>query len=250
MQNRVRYTKREFSNFGWNLASSDLVTSVHQDAEVKQYPIHLDSPAISGGSYSKRCFDIFFAVSAILFLLPLFFLLAALIKMLDRGPIFYRHQRIGRNGALFSCLKFRTMVKDADTILKRHISLNAEAAREWEQTRKLKNDPRITRLGTILRQTSLDELPQLFNILRGEMSFVGPRPIVVAEIPKYGVHIGVYLRVRPGLTGAWQVSGRNDVSYESRVALDRDYVENWNFLRDLIIIVKTFRVVITSRGCY
>jgi lipopolysaccharide/colanic/teichoic acid biosynthesis glycosyltransferase len=142
------------------------------------------------------------------------------------------------------------MVVDSDQALKRYLISNAEAAREWEQTQKLKKDPRITSLGSILRASSLDELPQLFNILRGEMSFVGPRPIVTAEISKYGTQIDAYLRARPGLTGAWQVSGRNDVSYETRVALDRDYVENWTFSRDMVILLKTVRVVVTSHGCY
>jgi exopolysaccharide production protein ExoY len=227
-----------------------LETSVRQDSEIKYFPIHVTNASVPVGGQIKRIFDVLGASAAIILLFPMLMLLAAIIKLSDGGPILYRHNRVGRNGALFPCLKFRTMVTDADQALKRHLISNTDAAREWEQTQKLKNDPRITSLGAILRVTSLDELPQLFNIIRGEMSFVGPRPIVVAEIPKYGAHIEPYLRARPGLTGAWQVSGRNDVSYESRVTLDREYVEGWSFRRDLMILIKTVRVVVTSRGCY
>ena len=157
---------------------------------------------------------------------------------------------MGLNGTSFDCLKFRSMVVNGDEVLARHLAANSEAAREWEETRKLKRDPRITPLGSSMRKTSIDELPQLLNILKGEMSFVGPRPIVTAEVPKYGPVIALYLRTRPGLTGPWQISGRNDVDYSTRVALDRGYVENWNFWRDIAIIAKTARVVMTARGCY
>jgi exopolysaccharide production protein ExoY len=202
------------------------------------------------GGYTKRCFDISAAATAILFLLPLFCLIALAIKLMDPGPVLYRHRRIGKDGVPFDCLKFRTMVADADRVLQRHLAASREAAREWETKQKLTEDPRITALGTVLRKSSLDELPQLFNILKGEMSVVGPRPIVAAEMPKYGDCIAHYLRARPGLTGPWQVSGRNDVDYGSRVQLDRDYVERWAIRRDLLIIIKTVRVVVTARGCY
>jgi exopolysaccharide production protein ExoY len=138
------------------------------------------------GGGTKRWFDVMGAVAAIILLLPLFCLIALAIKLWDRGPIFYRHRRIGLNGADFDCLKFRTMVVNSDDVLTRHLATNGEAAREWEETRKLKRDPRITPLGSSMRKTSIDELPQLVNILKGEMSFVGPRPIVTAEVPKYG----------------------------------------------------------------
>jgi exopolysaccharide production protein ExoY len=207
------------------------------------------SGPIVGGSL-KRWFDASAALAAILLLLPLFCLIALAIKLWDRGPIFYRHRRVGLNGSSFDCLKFRSMVVNADEVLARHLAANSEAAREWEETRKLKRDPRITPLGASMRKTSIDELPQLLNILKGEMSFVGPRPIVTAEVPKYGPVIAHYLRTRPGLTGPWQISGRNDVDYSTRVALDQGYVENWNFWRDIAIIAKTARVVVTARGCY
>jgi len=202
------------------------------------------------GGLAKRWFDVMGAAGAILLLLPMFCLIALAIKLWDRGPIFYRHRRVGLKGAAFDCLKFRSMVVNADEVLTRHLAANRDAAREWEETRKLKRDPRITPLGSSMRKTSIDELPQLFNILKGEMSFVGPRPIVTAEVPKYGTCIDHYLRARPGLTGPWQVSGRNDVDYETRVTLDRQYVEAWSFRGDLAIIVKTARVVVTARGCY
>jgi len=210
----------------------------------------LGQPASVVGGGGKRGFDIVAALAAIILLLPLLGLIALAIKLWDRGPVFYRHRRIGLNGATFDCLKFRSMVVNGDEVLSHHLAANSEAAREWEETRKLKRDPRITPLGASMRKTSLDELPQLLNILKGEMSFVGPRPIVTAEVPKYGTTIAHYLRARPGLTGPWQVSGRNDVTYATRVALDRGYVEDWSFSRDLAIIAKTVRVVVCSRGCY
>ena len=202
------------------------------------------------GGVVKRGFDVLGALAALLLLLPLFALIGLAIKLWDRGPVFYRHQRIGHNGALFDCLKFRSMVPNSDEVLSRHLAASGEAAREWEESQKLKYDPRVTPLGLSLRKTSIDELPQLVNILKGEMSFVGPRPIVTAEVPKYGACIDHYLRARPGLTGPWQVSGRNDIDYATRVALDRGYVESWSFRQDLAIIVKTARVVVTARGCY
>jgi exopolysaccharide production protein ExoY len=211
--------------------------------------LHTPAPGVVGGLV-KRWFDVIAATAAIVFLLPLVVCVAAAIKLLDPGPVFYRHRRIGLNGAPFDCLKFRTMVVDADTVLQRHLAANGDAAREWEQTRKLKRDPRVTPLGAAMRKTSLDELPQLLNILKGEMSFVGPRPIVDAEVPKYGAFIAHYLAARPGLTGPWQISGRNDVDYATRVALDRHYVEQWSLRRDLAIIAGTVRVVVTARGCY
>jgi exopolysaccharide production protein ExoY len=207
------------------------------------------SGSIIGGGL-KRCFDVTGALAAILLLMPLFCLIALAIKLWDRGPVFYRHSRVGLSGTSFDCLKFRSMVINADEVLALHLAANSEAAQEWQKNRKLKRDPRITPLGASMRKTSIDELPQLLNILRGEMSFVGPRPIVTAEVPKYGPVIAHYLRTRPGLTGPWQISGRNDVDYATRVALDQGYVENWSFWRDITIIAKTARVVVAAHGCY
>jgi exopolysaccharide production protein ExoY len=202
------------------------------------------------GGIRKRCFDVIAACTGLLLLSPLFLLIAVIIKLADGGPTFYGHRRIGRNGAYFSCLKFRTMVPDADAVLEDHLANCREAAAEWQAWHKLKDDPRITPLGIVLRKTSLDELPQLLNILKGEMSVVGPRPIVRAEVAKYGEAIEQYLSTRPGLTGLWQISGRNDVDYIRRVALDRRYVQEWSFKGDLRIVQRTFAVVLLSRGCY
>jgi exopolysaccharide production protein ExoY len=202
------------------------------------------------GGVCKRGFDIISAVGCIFLMLPLFCVIAVIIKLADVGPILFRHRRIGLEGQPFDCLKFRTMVVDADEVLRRHLASNSAAAAEWQARRRLTADPRVTPVGAALRKMSLDELPQLINILKGEMSFVGPRPIVSAEVPKYGDCIEHYLSARPGLTGPWQVSGRNDVDYATRVALDRQYVERWSFWRDLVIIAGTVRVIVTSRGCY
>jgi exopolysaccharide production protein ExoY len=251
MRNQTTSSRyRVASSLDWKLTDPPRRTSEKYGDELKQHPIHIDRPKVAVGGSCKRAFDICAAAAALIFLTPLICLLAALIKIADSGPVLYRSERIGRNSVPFRCLKFRTMVTDSDRVLIQYLASNPEAAEEWEQTRKLKNDPRITPFGLILRKTSLDELPQLYNILLGEMSFVGPRPIVAAEVPKYNSYILSYYRTRPGLTGAWQVSGRNDISFEHRVALDHEYVENWSFMSDIAIIIKTFRVVITARGCY
>jgi exopolysaccharide production protein ExoY len=212
--------------------------------------VRVASPRLALGGLPKRWFDIVAAMSALILLAPLFAVIALAIKLLDRGPVFYRHRRVGLNGSSFDCLKFRTMVVDAERVLERHLAINREAAAEWGERQKLRNDPRVTPLGWGIRKTSLDELPQLINILRGEMSFVGPRPIVISEMPRYGECLRHYMRARPGLTGPWQVSGRNETDYPRRVALDRNYVERWSFWRDLVIITRTVRVVVTARGCY
>lgn len=205
-------------------------------------------PPVGGGI--KRAVDLALGLSAALLLVPLFVMIAVLIKLSDGGPVFYRHRRIGMNAKPFSCVKFRTMAINGDDLLRRHLDASPTAAREWAQTRKLKEDPRITGVGAVLRRMSIDELPQVINIVRGEMSVVGPRPIVTDEVSKYGKDAEYYFRARPGLTGAWQVSGRNDVSYSQRVALDRDYVQNWNLWRDIVIIAKTVPAVVSAKGTY
>ncbi len=202
------------------------------------------------GGMIKRIFDLTAAVVAILLFSPLLGLLAVLVKVSDGGSIFYGHTRIGRSGDPFKCLKFRTMVENGSEVLAAHMSRNPAARAEWEATRKLQDDPRITRVGAVLRKLSLDELPQLFNILRGEMSFVGPRPVVDDELEMYGTAVTHYLRARPGLTGLWQISGRNDVSYAKRVDFDRFYVENWSLVFDILIIIRTVPAVLASRGSY
>ena len=197
----------------------------------------------------KRVFDIVASFLALVLLAPLFLIVAVAIKK-DGGPAFYSHRRVGRDGAMFSCLKFRSMYEDSEKRLETLLAHNTEAKTEWEEHYKLKNDPRITRLGHFLRESSIDELPQLLNVLKGDMSLVGPRPIILKELEKYGEAKGTYLSVRPGLTGLWQVSGRNDLDYETRVALDVEYVESYSFRTDLIILVKTIRVVLEGRGAY
>lgn len=207
-----------------------------------------ETPPIGG--LVKRGFDILAASTGLVLLSPLFVLLALLVKLSDGGSVFYGHRRIGRGGRVFRCLKFRTMVPNGDEVLAAHFAANPESRAEWQATRKLKNDPRVTRVGQVLRKLSLDELPQIINILQGDMSIVGPRPVVKDELDIYGSCAVFYLKSRPGLTGLWQISGRNDVSYDSRVALDRHYVENWSFSADLLIIVKTIPAVCSSRGSY
>ncbi|MDC7785245.1 sugar transferase [Rhodoplanes sp. TEM] len=202
------------------------------------------------GGISKRSLDIAISIGGLLFLAPLFLLTAILVKWADGGPVFFAHQRLGYGGRPFRCWKFRTMVPNGDEVLRAHLSKCPEAAREWSETRKIKNDPRVTAIGAVLRQLSIDELPQLINVLRGEMSIVGPRPIVGSEVSMYGQTAGLYFQTRPGLTGAWQISGRNDVSYQQRVELDRHYIENWSFTLDLLIIVKTIPVVLLAKGSY
>ncbi len=202
------------------------------------------------GGISKRSFDILIASLGLLALSPLFLLLVALVKLSDGGSAFYGHRRIGHNGQTFRCLKFRTMREDGDRVLQEYFRANPAAYEEWRATRKLQNDPRVTVLGSVLRKLSLDELPQLLNVIRGEMSLVGPRPVVEDELELYDAAAVYYLRSRPGLTGLWQISGRNDVSYAARVAFDTHYVENWSLITDLVIVFKTIPAVCFSRGSY
>jgi exopolysaccharide production protein ExoY len=207
-------------------------------------------PQSPTGGAIKRTLDISMALSALVALSPLFILTALLIKLTDRGPIFYRHVRLGHGRRSFACVKFRTMVGNADEVLAEHLRSSPDAAAEWASSRKLKNDPRVTSVGAVLRKLSIDELPQLINVLRGEMSMVGPRPIVFDEVPLYGADIDFYFSARPGLTGVWQVSGRSDAAYSRRVALDRRYVENWSLWTDLVVVIKTVPAVLTARNAY
>jgi exopolysaccharide production protein ExoY len=195
-------------------------------------------------------FDLIVAVAAILALGPLMLVLAGLIWVGDGGPALYGHVRVGKMGQLFRCWKFRSMVVDADRILAAHLATDSDARAEWEANQKLRRDPRITSLGRFLRSSSLDELPQLWNVLAGEMSIVGPRPIVIAEINRYRSSFAAYCACRPGITGLWQVSGRNDTSYEHRVALDKRYSESRTLLMDVQIVVSTIPAVIARRGSY
>ena len=198
---------------------------------------------------SKRVFDLVVALLLVIAISPILLLIALLAK-LDGGPATFGHRRIGANGETFVCWKFRTMVPNADEVLARVLATDPEARAEWDRDFKLKNDPRITRIGRVLRVTSFDELPQLFNVLKGEMSLVGPRPIVAKEVARYGSAFHDYARCRPGITGIWQVSGRNNIDYGSRVRLDQEYARNWSFRRDGYILLQTAVVVIQGRGAY
>jgi lipopolysaccharide/colanic/teichoic acid biosynthesis glycosyltransferase len=199
---------------------------------------------------ATRALDITLATIALIFLAPLMTAIAALIYILDPGPIIFAHTRIGRGGRSFPCLKFRTMVVDADVRLKHLLETSAEARDEWERDHKLRDDPRVIGIGRFLRKSSLDELPQLWNVIRGEMSLVGPRPIVVGEIARYGRYFEHYCLVRPGITGLWQVSGRNDVSYRRRVAFDVAYSRSRSFVMDMRIILFTVPSVLMQKGSY
>jgi Undecaprenyl-phosphate galactose phosphotransferase WbaP len=198
---------------------------------------------------TKRIFDILLASVLVFLLLPLMILLATTI-MLDGGPALFSQSRIGLSGRKFRCWKFRSMSVDAQVRLDALLSADPEARREWNRDHKLKNDPRITTVGRFMRKYSLDELPQLINVLNGTMSFVGPRPIVDAEVPKYGSAFEVYKRCIPGITGLWQVSGRNDVDYQTRVQMDVQYESSRSFQYDLLILIKTLWVVINCKGAY
>jgi undecaprenyl-phosphate galactose phosphotransferase len=195
----------------------------------------------------KAATDVTGATAGLLILLPLFAIICVMVKM-DGGPALFSHTRIGGRGRPFKCLKFRTMVCHGDAVLQRVLAENPYAAQEWAATQKLRCDPRVTWIGRFLRKTSLDELPQLINVLRLEMSLVGPRPIVRREINRYADDIAYYYDARPGITGLWQVSGRNDTSYARRVELDRWYVKNWTFWQDLAILARTLPAVLSGRG--
>lgn len=197
---------------------------------------------------SKRLLDLSVAALTGVLLAPLFALLYALVRLTSPGPAFYGQRRIGRNGEHFKAWKFRSMVVDADAILREHLTKDARLREEWERTHKLRNDPRILPIGRLLRKTSLDELPQLWNVIRGDMSLVGPRPIVDAEVPKYGGSIEYYKAVRPGVTGMWQISGRSQTSYAERVRYDEYFVKNWSIWLDLYILFRTVKTVLLREG--
>lgn len=192
-------------------------------------------------SYSviKRILDIVLVIASFPIVLPLGSAIAVIVMITSPGPIFFSHRRIGRNGIFFSMWKFRTMCTNSAEVLERHLALHPEDRITWNRDHKLRNDPRITPIGCLLRKSSLDELPQLWNILTGKMSLVGPRPIIASEVEKYDRDFAYYLSVIPGLTGLWQCSGRSSVSYETRVKLDRRYVETWSLVADIKILCKT-----------
>lgn len=204
------------------------------------------------GELFKRLFDILFSLSVLILFAPVYLLLAFLIALSSSGPIFYVQERVGKNRKRFYCLKFRTMVENADDILLEIMEKSPHLRQEFEDNFKLKQDPRITWIGRFLRMTSLDEFPQFWNVLKGDMSVVGPRPLVEEELPRYGRHINKILTIRPGITGLWQVSGRNDIPYPRRVQIDLYYANDKNLWMDMWILFKTIGVVIfpKNNGAY
>ncbi len=212
--------------------------------EISQNLLH------GGPRVAKRAVDFGLSVMAAISLAPVFAAVAALVRLTSRGPVFYSQPRIGKDGRVFRAWKFRTMMRDADARLMDYLEGDAARRIEWRKNRKLRDDPRLTPGGRFLRQFSLDELPQLWNVFRGQMSLVGPRPIAADEAAWYGEGIELYTKVLPGITGLWQVSGRNDTTYEERVRLDEYYVRNWSVWMDLWILGRTLRCVLTRRGAY
>lgn len=204
-----------------------------------------------GEEVLKRVFDIISIVVILALFWWVMIIVSIGIKMSSPGPLVFGHRRIGRSGKSFKCYKFRSMVPNSQEVLNDLLARDPEARAEWARDFKLKNDPRITRIGKFIRKTSVDELPQLWNVLVGDMSIVGPRPVVRKELALYYGHgRRHYLSVRPGLTGLWQVSGRNDMDYEERVALDRKYVQTWNVFSDFMIVMRTVGVIFAKKGAY
>ena len=203
---------------------------------------------ILSGNFYKRIFDIVFALSVLILFSPVYLILMILVALNSRGPIFYVQKRVGKNYQPFNCIKFRTMVNDADAVLATIMQDSDTMRQEFQESFKLKQDPRITKVGQFLRLTSLDEFPQFWNVLKGEMSVVGPRPLVPEELPKYGRKIDTVLQIKPGITGLWQVSGRNDIPYPKRVQIDVYYANSRNWLLDLWIIYKTIGVILFPRN--
>lgn len=206
--------------------------------------------ASSANIFLKRTFDLTVGSVILVLLLPFMTLITLTVKLDSPGPAFFAHRRIGRNGREFMCYKFRTMVMNAQEVLDRLLKENPVLCADWERDFKLKDDPRITRVGRFLRKTSLDELPQIFNVLKGEMSLAGPRPIVRKEIEKYKENIKYFYQVRPGMTGLWQISGRNEVEYDERVQMDTWYVRNWSLWLDITLLIRTVSVVLGRKGAY
>ncbi|WP_245464276.1 MULTISPECIES: sugar transferase [unclassified Mesorhizobium] len=213
------------------------------DIKRRRAGIHIGQNLRPLGGRRKRMVDITVALIALVLAAPVMLAVALLILVTDGGPAVFSHTRIGFNGRRFACYKFRTMVANSERVLADYLASNPEAAKEWEQNWKFKNDPRITFLGHILRKSSLDELPQLINVLRGEMSCVGPRPVVPDELQRYGSSAIDYLKTRPGLTGLWQVAGRDAMDYPSRVSIDSRYVREWSLWADVVILVRTVGAV-------
>lgn len=197
-----------------------------------------------------RTMDLCIAFAAIAILLPLLILIILALKLTSPGPVLFAHRRVGKGGRVFPCYKFRSMVVDSAEVLEQHLAHSPEAQQEWARDQKLRNDPRVTPIGRFLRRSSLDEVPQIFNVLLGQMSMVGPRPIVESEVIRYRQYIADYMSVKPGITGLWQISGRNNTTYRRRVALDTAYARSRNLTLDLAIMARTVPAVLSGSGCY
>ncbi|HBT3702483.1 sugar transferase [Klebsiella sp. C228] len=197
---------------------------------------------------SKRCFDYLVSALLIIIVSPVVIFVAIIIKLTSKGPVLYCQQRVGKHGKTFNMYKFRTMVINAEEILQEKINKDADFREEWEKYQSVANDPRITKIGKILRRTSLDELPQLLNVLKGDMSLVGARPITAEQIKMFNDGFSYYILSRPGLTGLYQINGRNNLTFEQRIAMDTKYIKEKNFILDMVILLKTFRVVISGDG--
>lgn len=226
--------------------ASELVNAFSVVLDVNARAQSVAVRAVRRHEFGKRTIDIAVALAAIVLLSPLLVCVALLIKG-SGTPAIFSHRRVGRRGQPFPCYKFRSMVANSDIVLAEYLAANPEAAEEWRLKRKLKSDPRVTRLGRVLRESSVDELPQLFNILRGDMSFVGPRPIMFEELAQYGRSARDYFAVRPGLTGLWQISGRGTLNFDERVECDRQYLRNRTLFYDMTIIMRTVPEVMWRR---
>ena len=222
----------------------------HRHDPVRRALVH-SRPLKAGVSEAlDRALDLAIAIIGLIVTAPLMAIAAILVAAERKGPVLFAHTRIGKDGKAFQVLKFRSMCMNGEDVLEKHLASNAEARLEWQMDHKLRNDPRVSRLGSVLRKSSVDELPQLINVLRGEMSIVGPRPITNAEVEKYGALFPAYCSVRPGLTGIWQVSGRNDVSYQRRVEMDALYARKKSVLLDLKLILATIPAILSRNGSY
>lgn len=233
------------------LALNEALRAGGYQNEFHEFSANFEHPLAHGTfGAAKRMFDVVAAAFALLGLLPLLALCAVAIRLTSPGPIFFRQRRLGQGGEEFSIVKFRTMVVDSEARLQHLLATDPKARMEWDADHKLRKDPRVISIGGFLRRFSLDELPQFWNVLIGDMSMVGPRPIVKHEVPRYREAFSTYAKVRPGITGLWQVSGRNDTGYAERVSLDCRYVRSWSPMMDLKILMKTVGTVIGAAGAY
>jgi undecaprenyl-phosphate galactose phosphotransferase len=233
-----------------DLANMKLTSVTLENLESQVFLKYDEGLLMPGKRTLKKITDTVSAIVFLLLTLPLYPLIALLIKIDSKGPVIFKNKRIGKDGKEFTCYKFRTMYQDADERLKEHLEKNESARQEWLKYSKITNDPRITRVGKFLRKFSLDELPQFINILKGEMSLVGPRPYMAWEVARMEDPANTILKVKPGLTGLWQVSGRNEIDFKTRLLLDEYYVRNWSLWLDTVIILKTFKAVILAKGAY